>query len=158
MSAPSVLSENVKTLAKNLTQTPPRSPRDTSIAGYILAARILDKCRAELSGQIGEYRCLDNSRLDGMFLTATGIQADEFRALVSTGASDIEVAEWIKAHSKLTSPEELAQWNNTIRSLTLAKLPIEIQMQMEDYVPQYVPEGKIVRVLIDIFDFEEGYL
>ena len=40
--------------AKDLTHEFPRSPRET-LAGYVLAARVLDKCRAAIAGTLGEY-------------------------------------------------------------------------------------------------------
>ncbi len=40
--------------AKDLTKEYPRSPRET-LAGYVIAARMLDKCRAAISGTLGEY-------------------------------------------------------------------------------------------------------
>jgi Domain of unknown function (DUF5069) len=39
--------------AKNLTQEPPRSPR-IRLGGYLLAARMIDKGRAQLNGTLGE--------------------------------------------------------------------------------------------------------
>jgi len=45
---------NPKLPAKDLTKEYPRSPRET-LAGYLIAARTLDKCRAVLAGTAGEY-------------------------------------------------------------------------------------------------------
>ena len=47
-------SETMTTTAKDLTKEFPRSPRET-LAGYVLAARGLDKCRAAIAGTLGEY-------------------------------------------------------------------------------------------------------
>lgn len=38
----------------DLTKRPPRSPR-VRLGGYVLLPRLLDKCRAELGGNAGEY-------------------------------------------------------------------------------------------------------
>ena len=40
--------QNRKLLAKDLTRTFPRSPRET-LGGYVIAGRALDKCRAVLA-------------------------------------------------------------------------------------------------------------
>src|SRR5437879_3806180 len=40
--------------AKDLTQEPPRSPRER-LGGFVIFARTVDKCRADLAGTIGEY-------------------------------------------------------------------------------------------------------
>ncbi len=40
--------------AKDLTKEPPRSPRER-IGGYAMLCRTIDKCRAHLAGQVGDY-------------------------------------------------------------------------------------------------------
>ena len=44
----------VKNLAKDLSKSFPRSPRET-LAGYVIAGRTLDKCRATLAGIAGDF-------------------------------------------------------------------------------------------------------
>jgi len=46
--------ERLQKLARDLRKTPPRSPRDT-LGGFVIAARMLDKARADLLGINGEY-------------------------------------------------------------------------------------------------------
>src|SRR5205814_10140489 len=46
--------DKLKQLARDLRKTPPRSPRDT-LGGFVIAARMLDKARADLPGINGEY-------------------------------------------------------------------------------------------------------
>jgi fibro-slime domain-containing protein len=53
----------------NLTQRPPRSAR-VRLGGYVILARLLDKCRAELQGASGEYHY--NCPLDQRFFKFTG--------------------------------------------------------------------------------------
>jgi hypothetical protein len=58
--------EKLKLLARDLTREYPRSPRET-LAGHVIAARAVDKCRAVLAGTAGEYHSgclLDQVRLD----------------------------------------------------------------------------------------------
>lgn len=69
------MNTNPKLLAKDLTKEYPRSPRET-LAGYVIAARMLDKCRAVVAGTAGEYHF--DCPLDNQFLGFTGIAADEF--------------------------------------------------------------------------------
>jgi len=149
------VSEKLKTLAKDLTKDFPRSPREM-IGGYVLAARMLDKCRATLNGTVGEYHF--NCPLDNVFLSFTGINADEFKDFVATGANDEEVGEWIKAHAKQKDRNEVIAWNNQKRDTRLSEMPIEIQAYMEEYIPQFVPKGKVVYHFFDIFDYEEKRL
>lgn len=88
--------EAVKRLAKNLAQEEPRSPEE-ELAGFPLAARCLDKCRATLIGTQGDftYGC----PMDQKFLNSAGIGAEEFKQFVATGASDADVERWIEEHA-----------------------------------------------------------
>ena len=71
----------LKNLTKDLTKDFPRSPRET-IAGYVIAARTLDKCRATLVGTAGDYHF--DCRLDNFFFGFAEIVANEFKDFVST--------------------------------------------------------------------------
>ena len=46
--------EKLQSLARDLRKTPPRSPREP-LGGFVIAARMLDKARADLLGINGEY-------------------------------------------------------------------------------------------------------
>jgi Domain of unknown function (DUF5069) len=46
--------ERLQRLTRDLRKTPPRSPRET-LGGFVIAARMLDKARADLLGINGEY-------------------------------------------------------------------------------------------------------
>jgi len=81
--------EKLQSLARDLTKGYPRSPRET-LAGYVIAGRMLDKCRAVLAGPAGEYHF--DCPLDNQFLGFAGIAAGAFKAFVATGATDAEVA------------------------------------------------------------------
>jgi hypothetical protein len=86
------ISEQVRSLAPDLTKTEPRSPHE-KLGGESYAARALDKCRATLAGKNGEYQF--GCPMDQHFFEETGIDQDEFRDFVATGASDEKVGEWI---------------------------------------------------------------
>ena len=86
----------LKRLAKDLRKEEPRSP-DQELGGFRLAARCLDKCRATLLGQQGDYTY--NCPMDQQFLSNAGLDAEEFKNFVATGASDEQVAEWIEEHA-----------------------------------------------------------
>ncbi|MBY0450983.1 MAG: DUF5069 domain-containing protein [Cyanobacteria bacterium] len=155
-SSPSItVSPSLKALAKDLSKEPPRSPRET-IGGFVLAARMLDKCRASLNGTAGEYHF--DCPLDNYLLEFTGISAREFEAFVATGADDQAVDQWIREHAKQKTPEEIAPWNNELRDKSLKDLPVKLQVYMESYIPQFVPKGKVVYRWFDVYDYEEGRL
>ena len=144
---------NLKLLAKDLTKDYPRSPRET-LASYVIAARMLDKCRAVLAGTAGEYHF--DCPLDNQFLGFTGIASDEFKAFVASGATDAEVADWIQQHSKIKERPEIVAWNNKLRATRLCDMPIELQQFLEDYIPKFVPQKRPVYVWFDVYDLEEG--
>jgi hypothetical protein len=138
--------------AKDLTCEFPRSPRDL-LAGYVVAARVLDKCRAAVAGTLGEYHF--NCPLDRRFFDFTGIDAEAFRAFISTGASDEAVAAWIAERARPRPRLEIIKWNNHMRDLRLSDLPEEAQEFLEDYIPRCLPKGRVVYRWFDVYDLEE---
>jgi hypothetical protein len=149
--------EKVKLLARDLRggKQFPRSPREP-LAGYVLAARTLDKCRAALIGWQGEYH--SNCPLDQRWLKFAEIDYAEYRLIVASGATDEEVAEWIEKHAKQRSRADIVVWNNKERDLRLSDLSPELQEDMEDYIQQYVPRHRIVYHWFDVYDLEEERL
>ena len=113
--------EKVQLLARDLRDGKefPRSPRET-LAGYVLAARALDKCRADLVGWEGEYH--SNCPLDQTWLRFAELDYGAYRLFVATGANDDEVAEWIAKHAKKRSRAEIVVWNNRLRDQRLSDL------------------------------------
>lgn len=92
---------------KDLTKEAPRSPKER-LGGYVILARTLDKCRAMLWGNIGEYHF--DCPLDNMLFGWKGIKGDDFKAAVEKGASDEEMVQWVNEHGEKKSPEEVRQW------------------------------------------------
>ena len=144
----------VKNLAKDLSKDFPRSPRET-VAGYVIAARTLDKCRATLTWIAGEYHF--DCPLDNFFFSFAEISADDFKDFVATGASDEEVAKWIERKAKKRPRIEIIKWNNDWRYKRLSEMPDGVQEFMEDYIPEFVPAHlrHHIDYLFDIYDAEE---
>ena len=93
---------------KDLTKEPPRSPK-VKIGGYAILGRTIDKCRALLWGNIGEYHF--DCPLDNMLFGFKGIRGDDFKAFVETGASDEEIAKWVERNGSPKSEEQKRQWS-----------------------------------------------
>jgi len=140
-------------LALDLTKTFPRSPRAT-LAGYVIAGRTLDKCRAVVAGTNGEYHF--DCPLDNQFLGFVEIKAEDFKKFVATGADDEAVATWIQKNAKPHDRQEIIKWNNKLRYTRPCDMPIELQEFLEGYIPKYIPAGKIVNNWFDVYDIEEG--
>ena len=150
----STLNANVKKLAPDLTKGFPHSPH-AMLAGYILAKRALDKCRAELAGTLGEYHF--DCPLDNMFLGFAGLKGADLKEFVATGADDAAVAKWIEDHATKRPRIEIIKWNNDLRYKRLSEMPDQIQEYMEDYIPKNVAAAVIhhIRYFFDVFDAEE---
>jgi hypothetical protein len=144
----------LKILPKDLSKDFPRSPRET-LAGYVIAGRTLDKCRATLVGTNGEYHF--DCPLDNIFFGFAGIVSEEFKAFVATGASDEEVAKWIEEKAKKRPRIEIIKWNNEWRYKRISEIPDGMQEFMEDYIPEFVPAHlrHHIDYFFDVYDAEE---
>ena len=96
---------------ENLTKEPPRSPH-TRVGGYAILGRTIDKCRALLWGDIGEYHF--DCPLDNMLFGWKGIKGDDFKAFVESGASDHEIAKWVDEHGHAKTEEEKRAWGEQV--------------------------------------------
>ena len=146
--------EKLKLLARDLRDAKefPRGPR-VMLAGYVLAARAVDKCRAVLAGTQGEYH--SNCPVDQIWLKFTEIDYNDFKSFLATGATDDEIAVWIGEHAKKRSRAKIIVWNNKQRDLRLSDLSPELQEYMEDYIQQFVPRNRVVYDWFDVYDLEE---
>lgn len=123
------------------------------LGGYVIAARTLDKCRADIAGSLGEYRF--DCPLDNYFFRFVEIQAGDFRDFVATGASDEAVAEWIREKARVMDDSERIVWNNGMRVLRVCDLPVKLQKFLEGYIPRYLPKYPPVYTWFDVYDIEE---
>lgn len=71
------------------------------LTGFLLAARRLDKCRATLAGWQDDYKF--NCPMDQEFFGEAELDAEEFKALVATGATDDEFEDWLHKHAHARS-------------------------------------------------------
>src|SRR6266480_4946845 len=88
-----------KITGKDLTKEAPRSPR-VRVGGYAILGRTIDKCRALVAGNIGEYHF--DCPLDNMVFGFKGVKGDDFKAQIEQGASDQEMVEWLNQNSEET--------------------------------------------------------
>lgn len=96
--------------APDLNATAPRSLR-CQLGGYAVLPRLLDKCRAQLAGTIGDYHF--NCPLDQQFLSFTEITAEAIKEQVAAGLTDDEILEWVEQHaSPRCTPWEISQWSS----------------------------------------------
>ncbi len=119
---------------KDLTKEAPRSPK-TKLGDYIILARTLDKCRALLWGNIGEYHF--DCPLDNMLFGWKGIKGDDFKAAVEKGASDEEMVKWVTENGDKKSSEETKKWVEEM----MAQNPTDNPEKREWFAEQVKPLG-----------------
>ncbi|MBA3963354.1 MAG: DUF5069 domain-containing protein [Chthoniobacterales bacterium] len=96
-----------KVNGQDLTKVAPRSPK-ARLGGYVILSRTLDKCRALLAGDIGEYHF--DCPLDNMLFGWKGIKGDDFKAEVEKGTDDAGMAQWVDAHGTSKTAVEKESW------------------------------------------------
>ena len=102
---------NKKVTGKDLTREAPRSPR-IRVGGYAVLGRTIDKCRALVAGNIGEYHF--DCPLDNMLFGFKGVKGDDFKEQIEQGASDQEMVEWLNQSGEKKTPEEIKRWREKV--------------------------------------------
>ena len=120
------MEQNVK--GKDLTKEAPRSPK-IRVGGYVILGRTLDKCRALLAGDIGEYHF--DCPLDNMLFGWKGIEGDDFKAAVAKGSSDEEMVKWVNAHGTQKTEAEKEAWCNEKLAFNFNDVPEKRQWYAE---------------------------
>src|SRR6267378_5235021 len=94
-------------VGKDLTKESPRSPR-VRVGGDAILGRTIDKSRALVAGNIGEYHF--DCPLDNMLFGFKGVKGDDFKAQIENGASDQEIVEWLNRNGEQKTAEEIRRW------------------------------------------------
>jgi hypothetical protein len=105
---------------KDLTKEAPRSPR-IRVGGYAILGRTIDKCRALVAGNIGEYHF--DCPLDNTLFGFKGVKGDDFKAQIENGASDQQMAEWLDQSGEKKTPEEIKRWGDEVEANSLYNDP-----------------------------------
>jgi len=108
-------------IGRDLAKTAPHSPRER-IAGFAIASRAVDKCRASLAGTRGAYNY--DCPLDNMLFRFKGITSAQFKAAVQASASYEDVGDWLLTHGLIRTPEEIKMWSNEMESVEAVNHPI----------------------------------
>jgi hypothetical protein len=98
---------------RDLTKQPPRSPRKR-LGGYALMARMIDKGRADLQGNVGEYHFA--CPLDQMLFEFKGVKDEEVKKLLGSDATDEQVVTWFNSHGTTKTPEEIKTWSDGVEA------------------------------------------
>lgn len=119
---------------KDLTKEAPRGP-SVRVGNYVILGRTIDKCRALLWGNIGEYHF--DCPLDNILFGFKGIKGDDFKAQIEQGASDDEMAKWVDENGTRKSADEVKQWSDQM----VAVNPSNDPEKREWFAEQVKPHG-----------------
>jgi len=99
---------NTPIINRDLTRQAPHSPR-VRIGGFAIAARAVDKCRASLKNQAGEYHF--DCPLDNLLFSFKGVTGDQFKAAVQAAKNYEDVAAWLLANGTAKTGPEIEDWS-----------------------------------------------
>jgi hypothetical protein len=105
---------------RDLTQQAPSSPRDR-VGGFVIAKRTIDKCRASLTGKLGDYHY--DCPLDNVLFGFKEINGEQFKAAVQAAKTYEEVGEWLLTHGANKTPEEIKVWSDKVEANSLYNDP-----------------------------------
>ncbi|MEI6479989.1 MAG: DUF5069 domain-containing protein [bacterium] len=100
---------------KNLTKESPRSPHE-KLGGFVILARAIDKCRAEIADQVGEYEF--GCELDQYLFNFMKVDAEAFKIKVTEGATDEDLVAFVKNTGSQKTDQEIAKWSEDMNKMT----------------------------------------
>jgi len=109
-----------KVTGKNLKKDAPRSPR-IRVGGYAILGRTIDKGRALVGGNIGEYHF--DCPLDNMLFGFKGVKGGDFKTQIEEGATDQELVEWLNENGEEKTPDEINRWADEVEASSLYHHP-----------------------------------
>jgi hypothetical protein len=109
-----------KITGKDLRKESPRSPR-IRVGGYAILGRTIDKARAFVAGDIGEYHF--DCPLDNMLFGFKGVNAEDFKAQIEQGASDVEIVDWLNQSGQNKTSKEIKRWADEVEASSLYNQP-----------------------------------
>ena len=120
---------NTPIIARDLTKEAPHSPRER-VAGFAIASRAIDKCRASLAGTSGEYHY--DCPLDNLLFRFKGISGEQFKTAVQTAKNYEDVGAWLQANGTVKTPAEIKIWSDEMEACSLMKNPEKRAFFIED--------------------------
>lgn len=98
---------------RDLTKQAPSSPR-TRVGGFVIAKRTIDKCRASLTGKLGDYHY--DCPLDNVLFSFKGINGKQFKKAVQAAKTYEEVGSWLQANGAKKTPAEIKAWSDKVEA------------------------------------------
>jgi len=111
---------NTPITARDLSKQAPHSPRER-IAGFVIANRTIDKCRASIAGTLGEYHY--DCPLDNMLFGFKGINGAQFKTAVQAAKDYEDVGIWLQTNGAKKTPAEIKTWSDEMEADSMMKNP-----------------------------------
>ena len=111
---------NTPIIDRDLTKQAPHSPRER-IAGFAIASRTVDKCRASLAGKLGEYHY--DCPLDNMLFSFKGINGTQFKTAVQAAKNYEDVGAWLQTNGTTKTSAEIKTWSDEVEAGSPMKNP-----------------------------------
>jgi Domain of unknown function (DUF5069) len=111
---------NTPIITRDLTKQAPNSPRQR-IAGFVIASRAVDKCRASVAGTRGEY--VFDCGLDKTLFSFKGITGGQFKAIAQAATTYEEVGAWLQDNGTPKTPLEIKAWSDETEAGNPMKQP-----------------------------------
>jgi len=104
---------NTPITTRDLAKQAPHSPR-ARLAGFVIASRAVDKCRASLAGTLGEYQY--DCPLDNLLFNFKGITGEQFKTAVQAAVNYEDVGLWLQANGASKTPVEIKAWSDQVEA------------------------------------------
>jgi hypothetical protein len=111
---------NTTIIDRDLTKQAPHSPRER-IAGFAIASRAVDKCRASVAGTLGEYHY--DCPLDNLLFSFKGVTGEQFKVAVQASKNYEDVGAWLQATGTTKTPAEIKAWSDEMEAGSPMKNP-----------------------------------
>src|ERR1039458_783400 len=111
---------NTPNIDRDLTKQAPHSPRERT-AGFAIADRATDKCRASIAGKLGEYHY--DCPLDNVLFSFKGINGAQFKNAVQAAKNYEDVGVWLLANGTKKTPAEIKAWSDEVEAGSMMKNP-----------------------------------
>jgi hypothetical protein len=111
---------NTTIIDRDLTKQAPHSPRER-IAGFAIASRAVDKCRASVAGTLGEYHY--DCPLDNLLFSFKGVTGEQFKVAVQASKNYEDIGAWLQATGTTKTPAQIKAWSDEMEAGSPMKNP-----------------------------------
>ena len=117
---PDLMNTTTPITPRDLSKQAPHSPR-VRTAGFVIASRAADKCRASVAGNPGEYHY--DCPLDNLLFAFKGITSAQFTTAVQAAKNYEDVGAWLLHNGIPKTPAEIKTWSDGVEASSPMKNP-----------------------------------